>query len=155
VSLDSPTAQISVGELPSIAKKMFSSVPGFATWTFFQARPFQCRTRFTGDSSPTAQAFFAPSAVMPSRTLLDAMCGRLARFHFVPFQCRIVAALAEAPSEVPVAQASFAEIAATSMSVSPESPVPKFGDGTRFHFVPFQCSVRVSKGKPDPLKPTA
>src|SRR6185295_7541867 len=134
--------------------KRLSITPGLGSETRFHEWPFQCSTRFFGKSSPTAHAFFGPKAATPLRTL-EPRGGRVARFHFAPFQCRIIALLPEAPSKLPPAHASLAEIAATSISESPESPVPKFGDGTTFHLAPFQCNVSVFNGKPEPLVPTA
>jgi len=83
---------------------------------------------------PTAQALLALSAVMPLRTVPDAVCS--ACFHALPFQRRMKLFV----SPVPMAQALLADVAVTAARDPPPAGV---GLGTFAQDFPFQRAVSV------------
>ncbi len=62
--------------------------------------------------------------------------GASTTFHRRPFQCRTSGSESTAPANEPTAHASSAVTASTARSWL--NPVPRFGDATTFHVLPFQ-----------------
>src|SRR5947207_1261913 len=90
--------------------------------------------------SPTAQTSLVETAVTPSRKLVCVLgLGLATMLHCLPFQCSMkVCSTPLALKEVPTAQTSLGETAATAWS-----PVlaPVVGLFTTLHLWPFQCSI--------------
>jgi hypothetical protein len=106
---------------------------GLATW--LHRRPFQCTIR--GLPAPwlavTAQAFVLDVAATAVNTPDRRERGNGARFHAVPFQCKI-----SGLSEAPTAHAFAPDVAATPNSL----PSAGAGVGTRRAVMPVRRTMR-------------
>src|SRR5262249_3448532 len=88
-------------------------------------------------------ALLAEVAATESRKLKGPGLGLGTSFQLRPFQRSIRVLSLVAVAYVPTAHALLAEVAATALRPVSLTRPAGFGLGTRAHFVPFQCSIRV------------